>query len=61
MIDSKQDFVAIGRLAHSLRVRVQDVEAVVQQLDIAPTLLLNSVPFFDARQVDEIREAMEQR
>jgi hypothetical protein len=54
VIAAKKDFVAIGRLAHNLRVQVRDIEAACERLGVSGAMRVNAVLYFDAAQVELI-------
>lgn len=54
-IDAKQDFVAIGRLAYTLRVQVRDIEAACQRLGLSGALRMNGVLYLDGETAAKIK------
>lgn len=51
IVDAKADFIAIGRLAYTLRVQVRDIEAAMQRASVTPAMRVNNVVYVDAEQV----------
>ena len=52
----EKHFVAIGPLAHRLRVRAQDIAAVCETWGIVPAFNIGGVPFLTESQVKEIEK-----
>ena len=49
-----RDYVSIGALAATLQQSVRSIERAAQKLGIVPAMRLNSVPHFDANQVERL-------
>ena len=57
-VAAEQDYTSIGQLAAHVQRPVQKIEQAASELKIRPALRLNQVPYFSARQVERLTEAL---
>lgn len=55
------DLRSIGQLAADFQKSVPRLERAVEQMNLRPSMRLNGVPYFDAKQVEQIEQALHPR
>jgi len=60
-IDSKRDLTAIGPLACQLGATVRRIEGAAESLGMPPAMRLSGVPYYDADQVEQLRQTLSQK